>query len=154
MYFWRIELLKKQLIERGITESQHYCYILIYVALSAISVELMRYFPDELPNAWTYLGSIINAAIPIFGTMLIFRANGGVSGVQFAARYFSIGLVATIRFLVLLIPLMAVLMIYWFSSYDSTDEIPSGATEIVLFSTWYALLYAYIAKHVREIAQA
>ena len=154
MYFWKIDLLKKQLATRGLTEKQFYYYILIYIALSAIGMEMMMYFPQESPNTWDYISSIIYIAIPIFGTIMAFRANGGESGVQFPARYFSIGLVVTIRFMVILIPLMAVLMIYWFSSQDIENGIPTTGMEVALFSVWYALLYAYIAKYVREVAVA
>lgn len=154
MYFWKIDLLKKQLSTHGLTEKQLYYYILIYAALSAIGIEMIGYFPQESPNTWSYVGSIINIAIPIFGTIMAFRANGGESGVQFPARYFSIGLVASIRFMVLLIPLMIVMMIYLFSSYGIESDMHTTGIEVALFSTWYALLYAYIAKHVRQVAVA
>jgi hypothetical protein len=90
----------------------------------------------------------------ILGTIMAFRANGGESGVQFAARYFSIGLVATIRFMILLIPIMIAMMIYWFTSYDMENEIPTSGFEVAVLSIWYALLYAYIAKQIRHVAVA
>ena len=154
MYFWKIDLLKQQLSAHGLTEKQLYHYILVYVALSALGIEAIGYIPEVSPNSWSYVQSIINIAIPIFGTIMAFRANGGVTGVHFAARYFSIGLVATIRFMVLLIPIMIAMMIYWFSSYDMENEIPTTGIEVALFSIWYALLYAYIAKHIRQVAVA
>lgn len=153
MYFWKLDQLKRQLTEQGLTEYQMCCYILIDVALSAFAVELMEYLPSGSHNVWTYVESVLNIVIPILGTILIFRANGGVSGIQFAARYFSIGLVVAIRFLVLLIPVMIVMMIYWSFTYE-TDDIPTSLIEVAVFSGWYALLYVYIAKHVRAVAQA
>jgi len=154
MYFWKIDLLKQQLATHGLTEKQLYYYILIYVALSAIGIEALGYIPVVSPNSWSYVQSIINIAIPILGTITAFRANGGDSGVQFVARYFSIGFVATIRFMVLLIPIMIAMMIYWFSSYDMENDFPTTGIEIAVFSIWYALLYAYIAKHVRQVSMA
>ncbi len=152
MYFWKIDLLKQQLATHGLTEKQLYYYILISVALSAIGIEAIGYIPGASPNAWSYVQSIINAAIPILGTIMAFRANGGESGVQFVARYFSIGFVATIRFMVLLIPIMIAMEIYWFSSYDMENEISTTGIEVAVFSIWYALLYAYIAKHIRKVS--
>jgi membrane protein YdbS with pleckstrin-like domain len=154
MYFWKIDLLKQQLSTQGLTEKQLYYYILIYVALSAIGVETLEYMPRTPPNSWSYVQSIISVAIPILGTIMAFRANRGESGVQFAARYFSIGLVATIRFMVLLIPIVIAMMVYWSSSYDPESEIPTSGLEVVIFSAWYALVYAYIAKHIRQVAVA
>lgn len=153
MYFWKLDSLKKQLAEQGLTEYQVYCYILVYVSLSAIAVELMRYLPAESHNVWTYVESALNIGIPILGSILIFRANGGASGSQFAARYFSIGLVVTIRFLVLLIPVTIAMGIYWFFTYEGVETSTSWM-EVAVFSSWYALLYANIAKHVRTVAQA
>jgi hypothetical protein len=154
MYFWKLDLLKKQLIARGLTEKQLFYYILVYIALSAICIEMMEYIPQESPNIWVIAGSILNICIPVVGTFLVFRANGGETGIQFPARYFSIGLVASIRFMVLLIPVMAALMIYWFFSYSTENEIPTTGMEVALLGIWYVLLYAYIAKHVRDVAQA
>jgi hypothetical protein len=154
MYFWKIDLLKQQLSSHGLTEKQLYYYILIYIALATIGMEAMGYVPAVSPNSWSYVQSIINIAIPIAGTMLAFHANGGVSGNQFAARYFSIGLVATIRFTVLLIPVMIAMMIFLFSSSDMENAMPVTGIEVAIYSIWYALLYAYIAKQVRQVAAA
>jgi uncharacterized membrane-anchored protein YitT (DUF2179 family) len=153
MYFWKLDSLKKQLVEQGLTQYQMYCYILVYVSLTAIVVELMKYLPPESHNVWTYAESVLNIVIPILGTILIFRANGGASGVQFAARYFSIGFVVTIRFLVLLVPVTIAMVIYWFFTYEGV-ETPTSFIEVAVFSAWYALLYADIARHVRAVARA
>ena len=153
MYFWEMHLLKKQLIEANLTEGQLFSYILVYVALSAIVVEAIPYFPFESLNIWNYVQSIANVVIAIIGTVWIFRANGGKSGHEFAARYFSVGFVATIRFLALLLPLMVVMIVIHISVYGTKEEVQKGITEFVLFSTWYVLLYVYIAKQLREIAE-
>ena len=154
MYFWKIDLLKQQLSSQGLTEKQLYYYILVNASLSAISMEVVAYFSETSPNSWSYFQSVIDIAIVILGTIMAFRANGGESGVQFAARYFSIGLVATIRFMILLIPIMIAMMIYWRSSYDMENEIPTTGIEVAILSIWFALLYAYIAKQIRQVAAA
>lgn len=153
MYFWKLDALKKELIEQGLTEYQLYCYILVYVSLTAVSAELMGYLPAESPDVWTYAESVLNIVIPILGSIMIFRANGGVSGTQFAARYFSIGFVVTIRFLALLVPVTIVMGIYGFFTYEGVEAFTSFV-EIAVFSGWYALLYANIARHVRAVAQS
>ncbi|MHB8131665.1 MAG: hypothetical protein ACYDEX_22015 [Mobilitalea sp.] len=154
MYFWKIQLLKKQLIEQGLSEKHLFYYILIFVALAVLGTEIMGYLPYKAPNAWDYFLSFMNIAIPIIGTIFAYHFNGGGSGVKFAERYFSIGLVITIRFLVLLIPIMVVLMVYWFQMYDVQKEIPMSFPEAVLYCIWYAALYGYITKHIRQVAKA
>ncbi len=154
MYFWKIDALKQELCSTGLSEKQLFYYILASVALNAVAVEVLTYLPTDAPNAWTYASSAIDIAIPILGTMLAFRANGGASGVQFAARYFSIGLVATLRFVALFVPLMIALIVYWFATADAASEGGTGAFEVAVGSGWYAGVYLYIAKHVRAVAAA
>jgi hypothetical protein len=154
MYFWNIESLKKQLKEPGLTEKQIFVYILIYVAMEAVGMELMSYLPGEDPGLWGYVASALNIAIAVAGTIYAFRANGGATGEHFAARYFSIGFVATIRFLVLLIPIMGGMMVFWAASWESEGIVETTPVEVAVFSAWYAALYLYMGKHIRQTASA
>ena len=154
MYLWKIDQLKKKLSTDGLTEKQLYYYILIYVAVNSIGVETIGFFPHESPTIWSYAGAIINISIAVFGTAMVFRANGGESGVQFAARYFSISLVAIIRFILFSIPLTAVLMLYLFASDGLASDIPVDAILDSVSAIWYTLFYAYIIKHIRQVATA
>ncbi|MBI3731668.1 MAG: hypothetical protein HY254_25490 [Burkholderiales bacterium] len=153
MYFWKLDLLKKQLIAQGLTEAQMFSYMLVYVIFSAIAVELMAYFPHESVDGWTYLTTILNVLIPVVGTMMAFRANGGASGSQFLARYISISLISSIRYLVLVISMMVPLTIVAIVLQGAFDVF-SGPVPDLLFATTYAFLYLYIVKHVREVAAA
>lgn len=151
MYFWRMRALKKQLIEQGLTERQIYLYVLISVALTAFGVEVMGYCPYETPDFWIYANSALNICVPIIGTVVVFRANGGDSGVKFAERYFSIGLVAGVRFLVLLILLAIAFFTYMFATEKEIST--SGIVVTIVDGAWYVALYAYIAKQVYDVAQ-
>src|SRR5688572_24760682 len=104
MYFWKINDLKRLIVERGLSEAQAFYYLLLFVGLSAASIELITYFPATDPSAWNYLDSILNLVIPIAGTVAAYRANRGAAGKNFAAKYLSISFVISIRFLVYLIP--------------------------------------------------
>ena len=113
MYFWKINELKKQIVERGLSEAQVFYYILLFVGFSIAGVELVGYFPYEEPNGWSYLQSGLNFIIPIAGTIAAYHVNGGENGKAFAAKYFSISFVVLVRFLVYLIPVMVVLFVYY-----------------------------------------
>ena len=71
MYFWKINDLKKQIILRGLSETQVFYYILLYVGTTTILIQMMEYFPsDELHNKWDYVQCGLDLLIPIFGTIL------------------------------------------------------------------------------------
>jgi len=149
MYFWKMDLLKAQLIAKGLTENQTYLYTLAYIVFTTFMVELMRYSPDTVFNEWTHFSSTMNVLIPVAGTMMAFRANGGVSGVQFLPRYLSISMVASLRFMVLvIIPLIMTIAIL------SPESSLSGSPFDLLFSACDALLFFFIVKHMREVATA
>lgn len=159
MFFWKIDDLKRLIVERGLSEAQTFYYILLFVGLSAAGVELVAYFPAVTPNAWTYVQSCLNFLIPIIGTVAAYHANGGARGKAFAAKYFSIGFVMLIRFLVYFTPVMIVLFMYYALSIDwsaSDDEaaIPTGWFDVALLTVWSTALYARIAKHIRDTTVA
>ncbi|PXX37325.1 hypothetical protein [Undibacterium pigrum] len=153
MYFWKLDLLKKQLIANGLTEAQGYSYMLVYTIFGAIAIEMMAYIPHESLDGWTYFASLLNILIPAVGTMMAFRANGGASGTQFLSRYISISLISSIRYLVLILLLMIPLTIVAIMLQGTGDIFESRVFEL-LFHATYVLLYLYIVKHVGEVAKA
>jgi membrane protein YdbS with pleckstrin-like domain len=156
MYFWKIGKLKQQLIEQGLTEKQLFYYILIYVALIAIDIEITGYFPYTEPDLWAYVSSALNIFIPIIGTIAAFRANGGSSGINFAERYISISFVVSIQFFVLGFLLIGVMMGYWCFNYGLENEWPDYPdwVAIIIAYIYYTMMYVYIVKHIGNIAKA
>lgn len=116
------------------------------------------YFPYkayEDRNEWDNIGSGLNIAIPILGTICAYRANGGAAGAAFAAKYFSISFVVGIRLLVYLTPLMAVVWgAYYWSSFVSGATIQTGWFDVVIYSAWLGAVYASIVKHIRDTTKA
>ncbi|MFZ6760721.1 hypothetical protein ACO0K9_26235 [Undibacterium sp. Ji50W] len=157
MYFWKIDALKRHLAHGSLSEKQMYGYMMAYLVFSATAVEMMRYLPEKEPNAWTYYGSMMNLLIPVVGTMMAFRANGGESGVQFLQRYMSISLVVTIRYMAMILmiglPLAVLLIAIAILMTDFKNNFAGSPLEIVS-SCAYALLYFFIVKHIREVATA
>jgi hypothetical protein len=159
MYFWKINDLKKLIVERGLSEAQIFYYVLLFVGLSVAGIEFTAYFPSENPNGWTYVQSGLNLFIPVTGTVAAYHGNRGAEGTAFAAKYFSISLVMLVRFFVYLIPVMVVLFVYYglsidWSSPEAEDTFETGWFEVVLISAWSAALYARIVKHIRDTANA
>ena len=156
MYFWKINDLKKQIILRGLSETQVFYYILLYVGTTTILIQMMEYFPsDELHNKWDYVKCGLDLLIPIFGTILAYRANGGETGTSFAAKYFSISFVVGIRFFVYYIPVMSALIAYHYWGFiESGAEIQNDWILVALSSAWYGAVYAFIAKHIRDTVKS
>jgi hypothetical protein len=156
MYFWNINKLKQHLIETGLTERQLFYYILIAVAVEAISLETIGYGSNTEPNLWSYIESAFNILIPIISTIAAFRANGGDSGIKFVERYFSIGFVVSIRFLVWLIPLMVLVIGSSGVIYGFENDLPDfpNSIYVIIFSSWYVAMYVRIVKHIGDVAKA
>jgi len=123
----------------------------IYVVLSELAFEVLYYVSIAGINEYDYAQSVINVVVICLGTFLIYRANGGSGGKQFAERYFSIGFVVAIRFIALLIPIFIVLGIAWFNE-PVDSELPTTWYELVIFSIWMIGLYWRIIVHVKEVA--
>ncbi len=151
MYFWKIEALKEDIKSNKFTEKDRFVYGLIYIVLCAAGMEAMIRLPIESPNIWDTIGSLGNILIPLIGTIIAYRSNGGATGKDFLGRYFSIGFVVSIRFLVLLIPMCAALVAYYIYAFPDEEPIVSTPVDILLFTIWYAFLFWRISKHVSDI---
>src|SRR4029450_13758644 len=99
MYFWRIERLKAQMATRPLSEREALPYLIVFVGLSAAVV----YIPQTMSNVWDGLGAAWSVALAVVATIYIYRQNGGADGQHFLQRYFAIGWVVGIRWLVILV---------------------------------------------------
>ena len=105
MYFWKIRKLKDKLKSVGLSQASVFLYIFIFVVFSQLFVEINCFIPRKnFSHAADYIQSIVDILCVGFGTYGCYYANGASAGRQFAERYFSIGLVVGLRFLVIFIP--------------------------------------------------
>ena len=152
MYFWNIDRLKQDLIENGLSQGALFKYIFVYVFLSALSYELTYNFLSEETTNIDYIQSALNIALTVFGTYFCYVANGENNGADFAERFFSIGFVISIRFIVLLVPIIIVMV---FLSWDSEDidNMSTKWYEVALWAAWAALLYWRVIYHINQVAK-
>jgi hypothetical protein len=151
MYFWRIEKLKEDIRANRLSEKDRFIYALIYFVLGAIVMELAMLMPLENGNIWDFINSFSNVLIVTFGTVFAFKANGSSKGIDFLGRYFSIGFVLAIRFLVYAIPLLIGLFVYYFFAYGEEEEIPTNIVDVVPFLIWYIAFYWRIYVHFKQV---
>lgn len=154
MYLWKIESLKEDIKNGDFKDKELIPYVVVSAGLYAASIEIVGYLPYEDTNAWRYVLSIFNVLIPIAGTIYAYKYNGGANGMNFASKYFSIGFVVGIRFVVYLIPLMVLMITYWVVVFADQEEWPTTILEVVLFSSWYAFLYFKMANHIGDTTKA
>ncbi len=151
MYFTNIKKLKEDIIEKRFSEKDRFLYILLFIMLDTIFLEL-NIFPIEELNIIDYASSIINIVVTFSGTYFIYKANGGEDGNDFAGKYFSITWVRSIRFLLFLIPMVFIFSIlnsFFFKFSDFNNEIAM----LLFLSGFMCALYFYAYKDVLEIKE-
>lgn len=151
MYFWNIENLKKDIAKGQFSEKDRFIYALIYVVLGAILMEGMILMPPEDTNLWDLVNSVGNVLIIFLGTIFAFQANGSSNGTDFLGKYFSIGFVMAIRFLVYAIPLLIFLFVYYFYAYGDKDKIPTNYIDVLPFLFWYGAMYWRMYVHIKQV---
>ncbi|WP_372378341.1 hypothetical protein ACBZ91_04335 [Vibrio natriegens] len=151
MYFWNIEALKRDILGGRLTEKDRFIYALIYIVSSAAAFEYFQGSNNEYTNIWDQIEAISNVVVVLAGTYFTYRANGANSGRDFLGRYFSLGFVVTIRFSVILFPIVVLLQMYD-SAFGVENEVtvttPFGVS-IILF--WSCFLYVNLAKHMKFV---
>jgi len=150
MYFWKIESLKQDIRADLFTDKNLIPYVVLYIGCCVAAIEMNGYLPYEDINLWTYLQSTLFILIPIAGTIYAYSCNGGANGEGFASKYFSIGFVVGIRFVVFLIPIVVLMIIYWLVMFPEQEVFPTTFLEVLVLSSWYALAYFRIAKHIGD----
>ncbi len=163
MYIWNIKALKKELAANALTESQVFAYFLAVLTLETLTFQLTALFPGTgETNIWDYVGFAGSVVFTVAGTLIAYRMHGGSAGQGFLGRFFPLMWVLTVRFLVFLLPLLAVAMIplFFFSEQlfgtDAADEESAALSMVVVLLSWiwFLAFYYRLAVHMREVAGA
>ena len=99
MYFWHIEKLKTEMAARPLSAREALPYLIVTVVLPS----LMACIPLTNHNLWDWLGAIWSVLLVVFGTIYIYHQNGGANGQHFLQRYFAVGWVVAIRWIVVIV---------------------------------------------------
>jgi len=150
MYFWNVEKLKETIRNGKLTEKSRFIYLLIYVVLSGIGVEVVTYFTVETPNLWDMIDSALYILIPLVGTYFAYKSNDAGNGSDFLGKYFSLGFVVSVRFIVYLMPLLVLYFLYYLFAHGEQEVTSTTWFDVMLFQTWFALLYWRLCVHIKE----
>lgn len=147
MYFWRIDKLKAEMAVRPLSEREALPYLVVQIALFAAT----GYIPSTITNLWDGLGAVWSVALAIFGTIYIYRQNGGAEGLHFLQRYFAIGWVVFIRWLVIVFLLRAAFLAL--KALLGNDAEETTWDDFMFIAVVEAVVYLRIGHHVRDLAE-
>ena len=153
MYFWRIENLKNKMTTAPLSERE----VLPYVIWSAVVTSASWTLPGgEKMDVGHVIMTMCNILIVIFGTIYVYRQNGGANGQHFLQRLYAIGWVITIRWCVYFIGALAV--IDWSLMISTGKKLGSQMSVsnwyyIAFWAIFYLALFTRLAHHVRDVAQ-
>ncbi len=121
--------------------------VLPYFVVDAVLTSLAIAFPASSFNLWNLLGLGWSLVLAVFGTIYLFRQNGGLQGTQFVQRVFAIGWVVGLRWCAWVIPLGLLLLI------TEVFEDETNIVEFLFGAIWETLLFRRIGFHIRDVAQ-
>lgn len=147
MYFWRIERLKREMVIRPLSESETLPYLVVYVTCSTV----FSFVPDPFSNVWDTLSATFSAFLAVVGTIYIYRQNGGADGQYFLQRYFAIGWVFRLRWILI----VTVSTVIFFTLLELANVSSEETTwyEFLFVSVFEVIIYQRIGYHVRDVAR-
>jgi hypothetical protein len=155
MFFWDVAALKRQLTDGALTPRAALKYVLAFVLTVSVFVEVgMRY---SLPaTAMDSVAAVANIIIIIFGTLLVYSANGGDAGADFLGRYVALSWVLGVRVFVGMMVLMVAVMTYFEITAPGSTDGPGPVDTVTAIIAVLAngVLYWRLALHIRQVAFA
>lgn len=110
MYLWNTNALARELKEGTLSEREKFKYLLVYVVVEVILLELSNYPPYEYSEFMIPM-SVFSILSVIIGTYICYRTNQNGDGVRFIERYICLGLPLSIKIVVLFIAAALLLLI-------------------------------------------
>ena len=145
MYLIRYEPLKTRLRRREVGDREALPYLVMFFVLEVI-VTSLPIVTD--PNRWDILGSILTLAATVWGVLYGYRCNGKETGYDLIQKYVVLGWVVGIRFLLVVLPLSAV--VYFLAASYGLAEDASTPVDALYSGAISLLLYQRIGRHIAD----
>lgn len=152
MYFWKINKLKEEIHAGSVNEFSYLLYLLVPMVLEYFLFDIYDLWsgPKEY-DFWEQSSSVISAAVLIIGLLAMFYLNGGKSGNNFITKYFSIGFVGGIRYVVFTLPIVIAYLMYITFNVDPATGPSLKRIDVVVIFIWNCCLQCYIGKHIYDV---
>jgi hypothetical protein len=159
MYFWRIGRLKDELGRGPLGQREAFAYVvatmLLYIVTGAPG--LWNAGPEPT-TGWHWAAYVATVLLVGGGSYAAYRANGGRTGVDFAARYFALGWVLGIRLSVLMFLPVMLLFLAWVLAPTfiwpewQVSDVASIRAAVVSVVAFEAAFYWRLVHHLGQVA--
>ncbi|APJ03058.1 hypothetical protein [Silvanigrella aquatica] len=157
MYLWKVNDLKKELIENKMTELDKFKYLFFTAMMYSLVYMLNCFYPVEVTTTFSKVTGVIDFIIDFIAIIVIFKINGGRNGKEFLARYTSLHCVFGIRLLVwfifyFLFVIIASIFISSTMNLNNTDQIQDNLfyAGLNVISIIYYWKIANCIKYIRK----
>ena len=144
MYFWNLEELKSEIVERPLSDREVLPYLVTYGLLPLVSA----CFPASAHNIWDQLGAVWSTVLWALGLIYLYRKNGGAEGRHFLQRYVAILWVVGVRFIVMLAP-VAIAFAVLTSGGNHSQQ--TQWYEFLTFAVLEVVIYWRVGHHLARI---
>lgn len=132
---------------RPFTDREVLPYLIVYVALTVVAC----FFSLPTVNVWDALGVTCSVILAVVGTIYIYRENGGAEGQDFLQRYFAIGWVVALRWLVAIV--ICSIPFYVTIEVLGATTVATSWYDFLFFAIAEVIVYWRIGHHVRDLSQ-
>ena len=156
MYFWNTNDLESDLSNRKLSQSDKYKYLLAFMIITAVLMELSSYIP-ELPSFIRLIESSVVILTTIFGTMFCYKVNRQGDNADFIERYICLSLPIFFRLIGLIIIIFSLYMVCGLILLgDSFDKFTESTNWIdVILTIGFELLYYWkLSVSIRKVAMS
>jgi len=150
IYFWKINGLKSDLMNKGLSGRQALIYLLCILIIQIISWAF-TYVTAETHNLWDHIDAAAFIIFLAVGTVYCCYANGGRKGKDFVFRYLSLAWVFGVRYsIMVLLPLGLAL----YMTLQMVTELPDKTQwyDVLFISVIRIPFYFFLAGHIRDVA--
>ncbi len=156
MYFVKYQPLKRKLKKRTLSDREAVVYLVVYSFLLGLAFAFLTGTTDECSDAdlaaWDdEVFSLVFSCIPIAGIYYVYVANGGKTGFDLIQKYFVLGWVVSIRFLVVFLPLSLATI------FVSAQVFGNGCEDRIQYYPQYVLsilggvvYFQRLGRHIRD----
>jgi predicted membrane channel-forming protein YqfA (hemolysin III family) len=149
MYFIKYQPLKEKLSNRTLSEREALPYLVVFTALTALTVGVPLY---ENYNTLDAIAAGFSVLIAIFGILFAYKQNGENEGFDLIKKYVVLGWVTTVRFIIVSIPLGIAAAFGAGALGLSMDE--TNVIDLAFWIGFEAMLYYRIGIHIRDTREA
>lgn len=145
MNFIKYSPLKEQLKERTLSDREALPYLIVFTAITALMVGVPLY---ENYNVLDGIYAACSVALAIFGIIYAYNQNGKENGYDLVQKYVVMGWITSVRFILIGIPLYAVVAAVSYGMGFSIEE--TNGIDLLFSVGFEALLYYRIAMNIRD----